>query len=108
MNRSKFLSEYLSEKGYETRYVGVQDGVEREVTQSDIDWARVVIAVTPDIAERLRQKWELNGRRLIVLNVNDWPPEWRGWEDDLKRWNEHQSQHTYPLLAKQIDEYLPL
>ena len=51
-NRSKYLAEYLKEKGYSTDYGGVKADGANPLTQEKVDWADVIVAVREHIKDK--------------------------------------------------------
>ena len=115
MNRSKYLAEYLRRKGYSTRNGGVEPYENPEykwnpVSQEKIDWAEVIIIVRKRLMPKLNRKFNLKGKKLIVLNVTDSkrliPERFR----KLRELNhkEFNKKWTHPELRKAIKPYLPI
>ncbi|MFH1253410.1 MAG: M23 family metallopeptidase [Candidatus Uhrbacteria bacterium] len=98
-NRSKFLAEYLSRKGYETDFGGLQENL----LQAKINWAEVVISVHEEIKKELLVNFDLTGKCLIELNTDDRPAE----KLDGAEWTDFQNNLVYPKLIEQVDKYLP-
>ncbi|MAG76050.1 MAG: hypothetical protein CL811_04740 [Colwelliaceae bacterium] len=116
INRSRYLAHYLREKGYETRWGGVEPQLwfGKDITlytkKEDIDWADVIVIVRPRLKTILEGKFPLDGKNVIVFDITDNPdiivkthPELEG--QPKKVFNE---KITYPALRNAIDPYLPL
>lgn len=107
-NRSKYLAEYLREKGYGSDFKGVGDVSQNPVTQKEIDWADVLVFVKPEIqAEFFRKFDKPKNKKVICLDVEDrtsvlCPKPLRG-----ESWIDFQRNCVYPELKRQIDKYLP-
>jgi predicted protein tyrosine phosphatase len=86
--RSIFLRDYLQEKGYQVRAIGVS--ADREELESAVQDADVIICVHPDIEKQLRELTKLKEKRIITLDVAD------------------QSKYSKDALIKQIEAQLPI
>ncbi len=110
INRSKYLAKYLKQKGYKTRFGGVETekGIRPNLaTQKDIDWADVIIIVRKRIVPIFNKKFKTKGKKIIKFDVSDSrrlaPKEYQnlGYEEFQEQW-------TRPKLRKAIEKYLPL
>ncbi len=113
-NRSKYLAEYLKEKGYATRYGGVGPCLidpepTKPVNEEDFDWADLIITARKKHKPILVEKYNINENKIICLDVTDSKkfmskiyPEFENME--RKEFNE---KWTYPQLRKEIEKYLP-
>lgn len=108
-NRSKYLAGYLSTKGYETDFDGVNNE-NKEAVQEKIAWADTVIAVTRDIHEQAQANFDFTEKKVLALDVDDRPekcflslPILTGDE-----WVEFQHLHVYPKLTEQVNKVLGL
>ncbi|MBT4577194.1 hypothetical protein HOB91_02600 [Candidatus Woesearchaeota archaeon] len=107
-NRSKYLAEYLKEKGYSTDYGGVKADGANPLTQEKVDWADVIVAVREHIKDKFLNRFELNGKELIQLEVQD---NSKGYSKEAQElsdtsWYEFQKKYVYPNLRKQIEEHI--
>lgn len=67
-NRSRYLADLLSKKGFETDYAGVKMTPPAELQQK-IDAADVVVALEPSVRQRLEDEYTLEGKKLFGLDV---------------------------------------
>ena len=109
MNRSRYLAEYLVEKGYEgVEFAGVKDPDHRKI-QSAIDRADIIITVSKHVCQILRDQYQLKDRRMIELQVEDQPqvviPGYPPLQGD--EWLEFQRGYVYPALKEQLSRHLP-
>lgn len=103
-NRSKYLAEYLSKKGYVTEYAGSLldlTCLEKKITDADI-----IVTVHQSVIENLKNI-DLKNKRIINLDVEDRPEVVLGKQLDGDEWLDFQKKHVYPALTKEIDKYLP-
>ena len=99
-NRSRYLAEYLSTKGYTADYAGVESSDTRTV-QKKIDDADILITVHPLVKEGLFEYFYVDKqKRLIDLSTEDRP-------EHVLPDNQPHTSSIYPQLKKQIDAYLP-
>ena len=115
MNRSKYLAMYLRKKSYSTKFGGVEpyDNPEypwNPTSQRDIDWAEIIIIVRKRVLPKLKKKFELSNKKIIVLDVTNSkrliPEEFKDFRElDHGDFNE---KWTYPQLRKAIKPYLSL
>lgn len=108
-NRSRYLAEYLSSKGYTTDYAGVESSDARTV-QKKIDEADILITVHPLVKEGLFEYFYVGEhKRLIELNIEDRPEQVLSEHQSLdgEAWTQFQHSSVYPRLKEQIDAYLP-
>ena len=68
-NRSKYLAEYLNNKGYTTNYGGVDPEGFNPLTQNQVDWADVIVAVRERIKDKLIDRFDIKGKRVINLEI---------------------------------------
>ncbi len=113
-NRSKYLAEYLSEKGHETRYGGVgpcriDPEPTNPVKKEDVEWAEIIVTARKKHKPILIEKYGAKGKKIICLDVTDSRkamgeiyPEFKKIERD-----EFNRKWTYPQLKKAIEKYLP-
>jgi predicted protein tyrosine phosphatase len=108
-NRSRYLAGYLSTKGHETEFDGVKNE-DKGAVQEKIAWSDAVIAVTREIREKAQADFDLTGKKVFALDVDDRPqkiflslPILTGDE-----WVEFQEQHVYPKLIEQANQILNL
>lgn len=110
MNRSRYLAEYLVEKGYkDVEFAGIKDPEHRKI-QSAIDRADIIITVVNSVRDALHEQYQLDGKRMIDLHVEDRPEIVLPGTLHLlgDEWLQFQRGYVYPELKKQLDEYLPL
>ena len=109
LNRSQYLVQYLLEKGYrDVHSAGVKDPDHAKI-QRAIDHADIIITVSHHVRDSLRDQYQLNGKRMIDLQVEDRPevvlPDHRQLEGD--DWLAFQQKYVYPALKEQLSSYLP-
>ena len=113
-NRSKYLSSYLKNKGYKTRFGGIGGRLggnpDNPFIQEDIDWADIIVVVRKKHVALLKKRYKVKNKRIIALDVTDSRkiigqkyPKFNNLDYDTfqKRW-------TRPQLRKAIKLYLPL
>lgn len=108
MNRSKYLAEYLREKGYTTDYGGVKEDGQNPLKQSQIEWSDIIITVRQKIKEKLLERFNVGDRKIISLEVID-NPKYFPYEQRIiakDSWDAFQEQFVYPKLREQIQPYL--
>lgn len=109
-NRSRHLAGYLESKGYATQFAGVSDYTDNKVSQEMVDWADVIVCVKPEIAQRFKEMFTYDTKRLIELDVEDrvavLAPDNPNISGD--EWVALQNNAVYPSLEEQINEHLPL
>jgi len=115
LNRSKYLAEYLREKGYDTKYRGVgpcriDPEPKNPVKKEDIEWADIIITARKKHKPILNNNFGVRDKRIICLDITDSRkamgeiyPEFKNIEQ-----NEFNKKWTYPQLRKEIEKYLPL
>jgi predicted protein tyrosine phosphatase len=115
-NRSKYLAYYLKNKGYSTRYGGIDDKgyvvekIKKKVDFKDVSWADIVIIVRKRLVPIFKDKFGSVKKRFIILDVTDAKnliPEEFSHLRDLD-YHSFQLRWTYPQLRKAIAKYLPL
>ena len=106
-NRSRYLAEYLSKKGYQTDFAGVRM-LDATALREKIRWADVVITVHDIVREGLHDI-DFEGVRHIALDVEDRPEhaDAGGKQLDGEEWSAFQREHVYPKLEEQIERHLP-
>ena len=107
-NRSKYLAGYLKEKGYEVDYGGVrQDGM-NPLKQEQIDRADMIIAVREHIKDKLLERYDCAGKKVVHLEVKDNPARYTEEARALaeSEWNAFQEKYVYTELRKQVDKIL--
>lgn len=110
MNRSKYCANWLSEKGFETQFGGVDKGALNPLTEDMILWADAIVIARDRHKELLNQKFVLARKKTqYVLGVSDSldmvPTEYKrllGLPDD-----EFHKEWTYPHLETALNELLP-
>jgi predicted protein tyrosine phosphatase len=115
LNRSKWVANYLKEKGYETRYGGIgpckfDSEPANPIDPKDLEWADIIIAARGKHEVVLKEKYRIKNKKIIVLEVSDSRykaylknPAWKeiSQEDYNKIW-------TYPKLKEALGPHLPL
>jgi len=108
-NRSRYLKQYLADKGYDSESAGVINDSAEDV-QKKIAAADVVVTVHDVVREQLSGLFDLSDKRIIDIDVEDRPeqvlPEGRQLDGD--EWVAFQEEHVYPKLREHIDRHLPL
>ena len=116
LNRSKYLAKYLRNKGYKTRFGGVENALGRKsrqppklINQEDVDWADLIIIVRKRIVQIFKRKFKTK-KRIIIINVTDSKNKIPKEFAHLKEWDykEFNKKWTYPYLRKSIKPHLPL
>lgn len=85
--RSVFLRDYLREKGYEAQAIGVSAGsaeLKRAISAADL-----IVCVHPDVEKQLRGLTNVEGEKIITLDVAD------------------ESKYSRDALIEQMNRYLP-
>ena len=90
-SRSVYLKQYLTEKGYNAESAGIEENPES--LRNKIDAADVIISVQSYIQNELKSSFDLSGKKLIALDVED---------------NTDQPVYTQKGLEEQIARFLPL
>jgi hypothetical protein len=108
-NRSRYLADYLMEEGYQdVQHAGIKDPDHAKM-QKAIDQADIIITVSNHVRDSLRDQYQLQGKRIIDLQVEDRPevvlPDHR--QLDGNEWVEFQKNYVYPALKEQLSKYLP-
>ena len=108
-NRSRYVANYLSEKGYVTNYDGVLND-ESDIVQKKINEADVIVTVNKDVRDLLAGKFNCGGKRIIEIDVDDRPEVVLSTGKQLSGddWYRFQEEYVYPKLIEQIDKFLPL
>lgn len=104
-HRSRYLKEHLETLGYKTHALGVNhksDNLRRKIKA-----ARVIISVHPDVEARLREDHEVEGKRIVSLDVDDQPAAGSRAVTG-EEWIAYQKEVVYPALEKSIKKHLPL
>ena len=110
LNRSHYLAGYLRNKGYKTKYGGIELSSPNPVNEFQVDWADVIVVVRKRLVRLVKKKFNLKGKKIIVIDVIDSPrliPEQYA-HLKLHDYLHFQKRWTYPQLRKAIKEYLPL
>lgn len=115
LNRSKYLAEYLKEKGYETKYGGVgpcriAPKPTNPVKIKDIQWADIIITARKKHKPILIEKYGAKNKKIICLDITDSRKAMGKIYSEFKNIErgEFNQKWTYPQLKKAIDKYLPL
>lgn len=104
-NRSRFLAEYLLKKGYVADYAGVENAQAK--TQAKIDACDVIVSVHPTVVKKLKSDFDLKGKKVIELDVDDRPQEVLCLIKPLQgdAWLEFQKRYVFSKLVEQIDKF---
>lgn len=116
LNRSKYLSGYLFDKGYNTRYGGIESFIQNGkdyanyLTKDDIKWADIIIVVRERLLKILKKRFNLSRKKVISFDITDSKRLISEKYPMSKRWKKDKMNKkiTYPLLRKAIKPYLPL
>lgn len=115
LNRSKYLASYLRNKGYRTRFGGIEGFRNKEqapnpISQKDVDWANVIIIVRKRLKSKFKKKFQTNRKRIITFNVTDSRRLLPKKYFYLKEASEKRFDKEWrkPQLRKAIKKYLPL
>ncbi len=105
-NRSRYLAEYLEKNGLDVKYGGVLE--DHEVIKGKIEEADVILTVHPDVYAALMGGFNVVGKQIVKLNVEDRPDVLRddGRQLDGDEWTRFQEEHVYPALIEQVDAKL--
>lgn len=112
--RSKYLASYLKNKGYSTRFGGIDKfdrKPKKELTQNDVDWADIIILVRKRFKKPFTKNFKIKSKqRIIILDVTASQGQLPKKFAYLKEVNakEFHKEWTIPQLKKQIKKYLPL
>ena len=110
MNRSKYLADFLMEKGYDTDCAGILIETKNSVTQKRVDDSDVLIFVLPRVQEKFLQHFRIEKQKIITLNVEDrldiLCPEKPNFTPVEAK--EAYERLVYPKLRRQIAKYIPL
>lgn len=117
LNRSPYLASYLKDKGYKTRFGGVENfpgekskRTPKLISQEDVNWADVIIIVRERLTPLFKKKFKNKDKKIIVINVTDLkrfvPRKFAKLKEE--NWKEFDKKWTYPQLRKAIKPYLPL
>ena len=105
-NRSRFLKQHLYEKGFPSYAVGVSG--RSEATLRRLRNAKVIISVHPDIKEQLCEMHDLEGKKLITLDVEELTiSSQKGKKMRGEDWLDYQRNTMRPELQRQINKHLP-
>ncbi|MBU1074773.1 AAA family ATPase [Patescibacteria group bacterium] len=113
VNRSEYLAKYLHEKGYQTKWGGVdyrEEGTYNPLSQESVDWADIIVIVRKRLEKIFKQEFNPKGKRIITLDVSDqkkYLPKESGQLAQLEG-DEFQNKWTYPALREAMESYLPL
>jgi len=110
MNRSKYLADFLTEKGFIATCAGILPETKNLATQERVNDSDVLIFVLPRIQEKFLQRFTVGEQKIITLNVEDCldilcPEKSDHTPEEIK---EVYERLVYPELIKQITEYIPL
>ncbi len=110
-NRSRYLAEYLKEKGHSTLFGGVKEGAVKPLLQEDINNVNLIIVVREYIKKMLEEKYNTQNKRIITLEVPDVTREYDDKAIEVfEKYGEERFQIEYvrPNIRKQIEKHLPL
>ena len=70
----------------------------------------MVVVIHDSVADVVKQEFDISGKKLIELNVEDRPELVLAEKKTLdgEEWTRFQEEHVYPKLREQIERYLPL
>ena len=113
-NRSRYVSEFLSKLGYQTRYGGVgpckiDPLPENPLKQEDADWADIIIVARKKHIKQLKENYGIKDKKIINLEVSDSQKiagETNPKYLEMTR-EEFNKVWTYPKLEKELKKYLP-
>lgn len=115
LNRSKWVANYLKEKGYETRYGGVGPcRVDPEPANSarkeDLEWADIIITARNKHITIIENDFGIKGKKIIALEVSDSRKRAAETDDKFKQISQEEFNKvwTYPKLKEALEEHLPL
>jgi len=115
LNRSKYLASYLQNKGYKTRFGGVEGFTAKEeapnpISQEDVNWADVVIITRKRLKQIFLRRFKYHKKKIIILDVTDskrlLPKEYAYLKDKSDR--EFDRLWRRPQLRKAIKKFFPL
>lgn len=115
LHRSKYLASYLKNKGYSTRYGGVEGfrpGEEalNPITQADVDWAQIIVITRKRLKPIFDKRFKHERKKIIILDVTDsrrlLPAEYAYLKNATD--SEFERKWRRPQLRKAIKKYLPL
>lgn len=113
LNRSKWVAEYLKEKGYETRYGGigpcrVDPEPANPINPKDLEWADIIIVARDKHILILKNSFGVKNKKIISLDVSDSRykaylknPEWENISQE-----EYNKLWTYPKLKEALEKHL--
>lgn len=107
-NRSKYLADYLTDKGFVADCAGILQETKNLVTQEKVDQSEILIFVMPRIQEKFLRQFNICKQKIITLDVEDrldilCPEKDSHTPDEAK---EVYETKVYPELRKQIAEYI--
>ncbi len=107
-NRSKYLAEYLKKKGYSADYGGIKPDGFNPLSQEKVDWADIIVTVREHIKDKFLDRFEIEGKEVIHLEVLDNPKRFSKEAQELAKrsWDDFQEKYVYSELRKQIEGHL--
>ncbi|MFH0891279.1 MAG: hypothetical protein V1867_00695 [Candidatus Falkowbacteria bacterium] len=107
-NRSKYLADYLTGKGFIADCAGISPETKNLATQDKIDQSDILIFVMPRIKEKFLRLYKIHKQEIITLDVEDrldiLCPEKDSHSPSEAR--EVYEEKVYPELIKQITEHM--
>ena len=109
MNRSRYLADFLREKGCDADCAGILTETKNQVTQERVDQSDMLVFVLPRIKEKFLDRFSVDTQRIITLDVEDridiLCPDAGDFTFEEKQ--TIYKQFVYPKLEKQIANYFP-
>jgi hypothetical protein len=115
LNRSKWVAEYLKERGYKTRYGGIgpckfDPEPANPINPKDLEWADIIVVAREKHKKILEEDYKIKNKKIIILEVSDSRykaylknPNWKNISQ-----GEFNKLWTYPKLKEVLEKYLPL
>jgi len=104
-NRSRIVAEHLRSRGYDADFDGVEN--DHDAVQAKIDAADTIVTVHPMVKEKLIADFDVSGKRIIGLDVDDRPQcalsSKKAFAGD--DWHKFQAERVYPDLIAQVDKH---
>jgi predicted protein tyrosine phosphatase len=106
--RSRYLARYLKEKGYTTKWGGVSKTAVVKLTKEKIRWTDIIIVSDKLVMKKLRERFRLPKKKIIILNVYDGA---QGHGKEAKKimqdaLSKVRRKYVFPTLKKRIDRRL--
>lgn len=110
MNRSRYAAHWLAEKGFDTRFGGIDNNALNPLKEEDVIWADIIIIARDRHQDLLKKKFILARKKpQYVLGVSDSPsmiPEAYAHLRELPG-DQFHKQWTYPRLEDALEKLLP-